>query len=236
LWLQYTADGIPGQLGEIGTVSASESTPNIVATVFTASNSTTSTSTTTSTTISTSTPTTAAAASTSTITSTSTIPYVSITLQNTQSSNTPAPFQQMLVINSSKYSQYIHANLSNIEFTTSPAATGNTIYAWIESNATNSSKRTTVWLNISQGIPANGAITVYMDFMPNSVFSSNGPTGEAPQLSSTYAEYDDGASVFPFYSNFAGTSLNTSKWNSYGSDQTSNSLTDILVNNGISLT
>ena len=40
--------------------------------------------------------------------------------------------------------------------------------------------------------------------------------GEAPQLSPTYAEYDDGASVFSFYDNFAGTSLNTSKW-TYGS-------------------
>ncbi len=32
-------------------------------------------------------------------------------------------------------------------------------------------------------------------------------TGEAPQLSSTYGEYDDGANIFNNYWNFAGTSL-----------------------------
>ncbi len=66
-----------------------------------------------------------------------------------------------------------------------------------------------------------------MDFMPSNVLSSSGPTGEAPQLSPTYAEYDDGASVFNFYDNFAGTSLNTSKWNSGVSGGT------ITVNNGL---
>ena len=36
-------------------------------------------------------------------------------------------------------------------------------------------------------------------------------TGEAPELSSVYGEYDNGANVFKFYDNFAGTSLGT-KW------------------------
>ena len=41
------------------------------------------------------------------------------------------------------------------------------------------------------------------------LLSSSAPSGigEAPQLSSTYAEYDDGANVFNYYTNFAGTSL-----------------------------
>jgi hypothetical protein len=53
-----------------------------------------------------------------------------------------------------------------------------------------------------------------MGFAPltTSLFN-NVNTGEAPQLSSTYAEYDDGANIFNFYDNFAGTVLNTSKWN-----------------------
>ena len=48
------------------------------------------------------------------------------------------------------------------------------------------------------------------------LFSVTGYLGEAPQLSSTYAEYDNGYYVFVkgipqgFYQNFAGTSLNTS--------------------------
>ena len=40
-----------------------------------------------------------------------------------------------------------------------------------------------------------------MNFMPNDVMSASGPTGEAPQLSSTYAEYDNGAKVFLSYFN-----------------------------------
>ena len=38
-----------------------------------------------------------------------------------------------------------------------------------------------------------------MDFMPDNVMSASGPTGEAPQLSSTYGQYDNGASVFTQY-------------------------------------
>jgi len=51
--------------------------------------------------------------------------------------------------------------------------------------------------------------------------------GEAPQLSPTYAEYDNGVSVFPFYDNFAGTTL-SSKWTVSGITYT--------VNNGFSAT
>jgi hypothetical protein len=68
--------------------------------------------------------------------------------------------------------------------------------------------------------------------------SSSGTTGigEAPQLSSTYGQYDDGASVFNFYDNFAGTSLNTSKWSNVGSSGTAGSTSGISVNNGLALT
>ena len=53
---------------------------------------------------------------------------------------------------------------------------------------------------------------------------NNKTTGEAPQLSSTYAEYDDGANVFNFYDNFAGTTLPTG-WVGNG----------YTINNGLSL-
>ena len=61
-----------------------------------------------------------------------------------------------------------------------------------------------------------------------SIFSG---IGEAPQLSPTYAQYDNGASVFNFYDNFAGTSLNTSKWS-----ETINGGITITVNNGLTMT
>jgi len=57
-----------------------------------------------------------------------------------------------------------------------------------------------------------------------SIFSG---IGEAPQLSPTYAQYDNGASVFNFYDNFAGTSLSP-KWVANGASYT--------VNNGLTYT
>ena len=77
-------------------------------------------------------------------------------------------------------------------------------------------------------IPASSSITVYMGFAPVSVNLFNTVnTGEAPQLSSAYAEYDDGNNVFNFYDNFAGTSLD-SKWGSTGALTYS-------VNNGLNI-
>jgi len=54
--------------------------------------------------------------------------------------------------------------------------------------------------------------------------------GEAPQLSSTYGQYDNGNYVFLFYDNFAGTSLNTSKWN-----EGYNTGGSITVHNGLTI-
>jgi hypothetical protein len=52
--------------------------------------------------------------------------------------------------------------------------------------------------------------------------------GEAPQLSPTYGQFDNGARVFLFYDNFVGTSL-SSKWVSGVSGGTA------TINNGLSL-
>ena len=55
-------------------------------------------------------------------------------------------------------------------------------------------------------------------------------TGMAPQLTSSYAQFDNGENVFTFYDNFAGTSLNTNKWSSFTGSGAS-----ISVNNGITV-
>ena len=76
-------------------------------------------------------------------------------------------------------------------------------------------------------IPASSSITIYMGFASSDTnLFNNKTTGEAPQLSPSYAEYDDGANVFNFYSDFKGTSLNTSKWTSSGA---------VSVDNGVTL-
>jgi hypothetical protein len=51
--------------------------------------------------------------------------------------------------------------------------------------------------------------------------------GEAPTLSSTYAQYDNGANVFNYYDNFAGTSI-PSGWSG-------DSYTNAIVNNGLKI-
>jgi hypothetical protein len=70
-----------------------------------------------------------------------------------------------------------------------------------------------------------------MGFASKTANIFNGNTvGEAPQLSSTYAEYDDGANVFTDYWNFAGTALPTNFDNQLGATGAS-----YTVNNGITL-
>ena len=96
--------------------------------------------------------------------------------------------------------------MQNVEFTTGPGGTGNQLQAWCESSCTSSST-STWWVNLGSNIlaayPSTGnTITIYMNFMPGSVMSPTGPTGEAPQISGTYAQYDNGASVFGYYNNF----------------------------------
>ncbi|MCL5008048.1 MAG: hypothetical protein M1562_02250 [Candidatus Marsarchaeota archaeon] len=155
------------------------------------------------------------------------VSYVPVKITNTQSSNTASPFQQEVIVNSSLYRGREAGNLDNIEFF---YANDSIVHSWLESGNTNTSTNTTYWLNISAGISAHSSITVYMGFanLTTDLFN-NQTTGEAPQLSSTYAQYDDGASVFNNYWNFAGTGL--------PSGLTSTSSTDtITVDDGLTVT
>ena len=99
----------------------------------------------------------------------------------------------------------------NVEFFYS---NGTVIPSWLESYSGSSA----IWWLKLGSIPASSSITVYMGIAPTSTNLFNTVNdGEAPQLTcpnpsdtascSTYAEYDDGANVFNYYTNFAGTSL-----------------------------
>ncbi|MEM3860622.1 MAG: hypothetical protein QW478_14715, partial [Candidatus Micrarchaeaceae archaeon] len=135
--------------------------------------------------------------------------------------------QQQVNITESTYSSYIayNNNLANFEYF---YANGTIIPAWIESN---SSGKLVTWVKIK-----NTTTTLYLGFASKTtnLLSSSGTSGigEAPQLSSTYAQYDDGASVFPFYDNFKGTSLNTTKW----TNNIANVGGTLTINNGMSYT
>ena len=140
---------------------------------------------------------------------------VPITLTNSQSSPTPAPFQQMIVVDSAAYAAHEAPNLQNVEFL---YPNGTAIPSWLESGNSNTATATVYWLKLSGGIPADSSVTVYMGFADVNVnlFSisshmHSGLVGEAPELSPTYAQYDNGRSVFNFYDNFA-TASSLSSW------------------------
>jgi hypothetical protein len=82
---------------------------------------------------------------------------------------------------------------------------GNLLNSWMENGSSSSSTNSIVWVSLgsSDAIPAYSTGTIYLGFyqLGYNALSSSGPFGEAPQLSSTYAQYDDGASVFLAYFN-----------------------------------
>ena len=149
----------------------------------------------------------------------------------------------MIPFNALAYQSYETSTLNNTEFF---YANGTIMPSWIEgnvlnenSNALSTATNVIIWVkspDTNTFLPANTGTattnTVYMGFAgtgatTQNMLLSNTITGEAPQLSPSYGEYDDGASVFNFYDNFAGTTL-SSKWTVSGTDYT--------VNNGISIT
>jgi len=140
---------------------------------------------------------------------TSILYYVPFTITNNASAATPAPFQQMVVVNPSLYSTYLASNLSNVQWFDS---SGNVINSWLESGNSNTGTKAVYWLSLANGIGANSTITVYMGIASTTTnLLNNTTTGEAPQLSATYGQYDNGASVFNFYDDFKGTTL-SSAW------------------------
>ena len=124
--------------------------------------------------------------------------YEPVTITNSQSTATPNPFQQMVNFTSSNpgWTSVSTSNFGqNVEFF---YYNGTVIPSWLENYTTDNA---TWWLKIGS-IPASSSITVYMGIAPTSTnLFNNVNDGEAPQLSSTYAEYDDGANVFLAYFN-----------------------------------
>jgi hypothetical protein len=121
---------------------------------------------------------------------------------NSQSTPTQAGLQVMWQVPvSTLYTQTIGCNnkLSNLRF----AYNGQFVPAWLESISNGTA---TIWIKMPVSIPANSSIT--LNLYSNASLNFDGVYwGEAPQLSPTYGQYDNGASVFNYYTNFAGTSL-----------------------------
>jgi len=135
--------------------------------------------------------------------------YIPITLTNGDSGATPSTLQVKVTWNpsSSTFLSYEGPSLGNIRFCTTSSC-GTMLYAWLESctpSCTTAATTASAWVKITQSIPNQGALTIYMVFLTQSTPFDGVYWGEAPTLSPTYGQYDNGASVFTFYDNFAGT-------------------------------
>jgi hypothetical protein len=143
---------------------------------------------------------------------TSTIASVMLTITNSQDTPSAAGFQQMISINPSVYAMYEAANLGNIRFYIGAPNDGTELYSWCESGCNASSSNATFWVKIPDTIGAMASLEINMTFDKLDVNYDDNYAGEAPQLSPEYAEYDNGRNVFNFYDDFAGTSLNSTRW------------------------
>jgi len=140
---------------------------------------------------------------------------IPVTIYNYQNISTPSPFQEMLQLNESMIkgsygiNLVFNGNTANFEFI---YGNGQVVPAWIEGN---NSGTLLIFLKIAN-ILAHSSVTIYLNVFPinMNLLSSSGSygIGENPKLSKIYGLYDDGPSVFDFYDNFKGTSLNGNNW------------------------
>jgi hypothetical protein len=130
-----------------------------------------------------------------------------LNITNSQSTPMPTGLQVMWQVPVSTLQAdfpLLNRNLSNLRF----VYNGQFVPAWLESISNGTA---TIWIKMPVSIPANSSITLNLYFDPSLSFDGV-YWGEEPQLSPTYGQYDNGANVFIFYDNFAGTVLNTNKW------------------------
>ncbi len=146
--------------------------------------------------------------------------YVPIIIANGQSSEVPAGFQQKVQLNLSQYSQYLNASNTNFNF---QDGKGHTLSNWLQFNGSTY----TYWIPLQSSIPANSYGIIYLAIYATTYNSIDGViNGMAPNLSQTYAQYDNGGAIFNYYANFTGNVLPAS-WTVYGAPNYS-------VNNGLS--
>ena len=142
---------------------------------------------------------------------------IPISIQNTQSTALTANTQVMLTFNALNYSSYLASNLQNIVLYN--ISSGKTAPAWIEGNYSNENNANSlnkaanviIWLKLPEALGASTTDTNWAIGVGSTSTNYYGNVisqiGIAPQLTSTYGEYDNGWNVFNEYWNFNGTSL-----------------------------
>jgi hypothetical protein len=147
--------------------------------------------------------------------------YLPLILYNTQNIPTPSPFQQDIAIcngsinignnfayvNNATLFNCINPNGQNVYFTTSYNSNPN-IYSWYEGQLINGNTYCDVWwINLSNGIPANNNITIYMYVgnSSNNYYQQYYPyVGTNAQVIGTM-QYDNGNYTFIVYGYFNNT-------------------------------
>jgi flagellin-like protein len=118
---------------------------------------------------------------------------------------TPTTFQQLVTWDPATYSTYEATNLGNVRFCADDACS-TPLSAWLEScsstcsTAGSSSTSASAWVKLTSAISGGGGtLTIYMVFEAIATNFDGNYWGEAPTLSPTYAQYDNGANVFLAY-------------------------------------
>jgi hypothetical protein len=137
--------------------------------------------------------------------------YVPITITNSQSTATGSNFQAYVSVNLSSFSGFINPNLTNLYFSSDVEGT-QVLNSWRESGTSNTGT-VTYWVLLPDGIAANTSITIYLqvDNITNNDLNVT-TTGVNPTLTSTYAQYDNGANVFSYYQPWGNLSALPSGW------------------------
>jgi hypothetical protein len=129
--------------------------------------------------------------------------YLPVNVLNSQSTNTPSPFQLLIPFNSLKFQSHEASNLGNIRFYSNVVMNPtNELFSWCESNCTSSAVNTLFWVRIPTNIIVGNTI-IYINFTPTINNYDGNHAGEAPQLTTSYGQFDNGGHVFTFYDNFS---------------------------------
>jgi len=171
---------------------------------------------------------------------------VPITLTNGQTAATPNPFQVLIQPNPKTYSTSEASDLGNVAFCTTATCTTE-LNSWLEGcgsaspygPCSTSSTVANFWVKLTSVMAANGGtLTIYMVFLPTSTEFDKNYRGEAPQLSSTYAQFDNGANVFDLYfnGNTATSSFNIAANNGISQQTTANPISGGPTLNVVGLT
>ena len=156
-----------------------------------------------------------------------TLQCIPLNITNYQATQTPSGLQVMLPFNAMAYNTVLSSTMNNIYVYNGVSAVP--MPAWFEGSLANEIATTNlnqstndiIWLNLGANTigatsSANGIYYIGVGAKSTNFFLPGNDIGEAPQLSSTYGAYDDGASVFPYYQRFGGLSSTPSGWTTFG--------------------